>query len=321
MAKTTTLKERGTGEALYPQTIPSQVIFPDGTDLNDVLESQSNVTGVPTEKRIEAIEPTLVTEALRKVPQSLTSEEQAQVKANLGISKKELFIDMWNAAAGQYGRYNEATGFFELNGLTDITYGQAIKIYDATYPARQLNDLSAAFTGMSFRTNLPVATFQKSESGLRMQSAFRFVSGVEVINLNFKQSAIQPALRIAGNPMWIFPNSKSLKKILGPITFIERAPAFNGWPSGLEDVQIYALSVDLDMQYCSRLTLASVKYIIDNAAENTKPITITVHPDVYAKLTGDTTNAAAAALTEEELAQWMQIVTDAAAKKITFITA
>lgn len=51
------------------------------------------------------------------------------------------------------------------------------------------------------------------------------------------------------------------------------------------------------------------------------PRVITVHPDSYAKLTGDTTNAAAAALTEEELAQWMQIVTDAAAKKITFITA
>lgn len=223
------------------------------------------------------------------------------------MAKKRLFIDMWNAAAGNYGRYNEATGFFELNGLTDITYGQAIKIYDATYPARQLNDLSAAFAGMSFRTNLPVATFQKSEHGLRMQSAFRYTSGVEVINLDFEHGALQPALRIVGNPMWIFPNSQSLKKILGPITFIERVPAFNGWPHGLEDAQIHALSVDLDMRDCSRLTLASVKYIIDKAA-NTKTITITVHPDIYAKLT------------DENDTEWHKVMLDATEKNIQFVT-
>ena len=44
MAKTTILKERGTGAVLYPQTIPSQVIFPDGTDLNDVLAAQKQET-------------------------------------------------------------------------------------------------------------------------------------------------------------------------------------------------------------------------------------------------------------------------------------
>ena len=37
-------------------------------------------------------------------------------------------------------------------------------------------------------------------------------------------------------------------------------------------------------------------------------------------LTGDTTNSAAAALTASELAAWKQVVTDAAAKKISFAT-
>lgn len=55
-------------------------------------------------------------------------------------------------------------------------------------------------------------------------------------------------------------------------------------------------------------------------AANTTPITITVHPDVYAKLTGDTTNAAAAALSADELAQWQSLVSAAAAKNISFAT-
>ena len=49
--------------------------------------------------------------------------------------------------------------------------------------------------------------------------------------------------------------------------------------------------------------------------------TITLHPNVYAKLTGDTTNPAAAALTPQELAQWMEVLTDAVDKNITFATA
>jgi len=47
----------------------------------------------------------------------------------------------------------------------------------------------------------------------------------------------------------------------------------------------------------------SVNHTIKNR-RGTNAITITVHPDVYAKLTGDTTNAAASALTADELAKW-----------------
>lgn len=67
------------------------------------------------------------------------------------------------------------------------------------------------------------------------------------------------------------------------------------------------------------LSLASFQYMVDNA-KNTAPITVTVHPDVYAKLTGDTTNAAAAALSADELAQWQALVSAAAAKNISFAT-
>ena len=54
---------------------------------------------------------------------------------------------------------------------------------------------------------------------------------------------------------------------------------------------------------------------------NTNNYTITVHADVYAKLTGDTTNEAAAALTADELSQWQALLTKAAGKNIAFASA
>ncbi|MDY4811201.1 MAG: hypothetical protein SO168_03950, partial [Muribaculaceae bacterium] len=67
------------------------------------------------------------------------------------------------------------------------------------------------------------------------------------------------------------------------------------------------------------LSLSSLEYMVSRAV-NTQAITVTVHPDVYAKLTGDTTNAAAAALSADELAQWQSLVSAAAAKNISFAT-
>ena len=63
------------------------------------------------------------------------------------------------------------------------------------------------------------------------------------------------------------------------------------------------------MRYCSKLTLVSVKYIIDNAAKITGTITVTVHPDVYAKLT-DAVN----------YPEWAAVTELAATKNIIFAT-
>ena len=65
---------------------------------------------------------------------------------------------------------------------------------------------------------------------------------------------------------------------------------------------------DIDIRRSSKLSYPSVAYMVANAA-NTAAITITVHPDVYAKLT------------DESNAEWHKVLLDAAGKQITFITA
>ena len=67
----------------------------------------------------------------------------------------------------------------------------------------------------------------------------------------------------------------------------------------------------------AKLSAASISNGITNGASG---VTIIFHPDVYAKLIGDTTNAAAAALSEEELAQWQALGNAAAEKGIAIAT-
>ena len=68
----------------------------------------------------------------------------------------------------------------------------------------------------------------------------------------------------------------------------------------LETVYLCAIKKSFNIIYSPLLSLASIQYMVDNAA-NTTPITITLHPDAHARLT------------EELIAQ-------AAEKQITFAT-
>ena len=63
----------------------------------------------------------------------------------------------------------------------------------------------------------------------------------------------------------------------------------------------------LYLAYSPKLSLDSFRHIVTYAV-NTSAITITVHPDVYAKLT------------DEANTDWHQILLDAADKNITFAT-
>lgn len=326
MAKTTTLKERGTGAVLYPQTIPSQVIFPDGTDLDDALESQSNVTGVPTENLIEAIEPTLVTEALRKVPQSLTTEEQAQVKENLGISKKELFIDMWRAVyprthEQKWIGYNEETDKFFITptfgghkiGFDDITYEEALKIYCRLGVSAYME---TPYISGALRINLPPFNYWNPFS---IDNPLHNSFYMEYLILGLSDTSYVGGCKS-------MQRNLALKGILGTIVIQDSNKNFI--MSECPMLRYVAFSfqgnaaITVTLSGSPLLDISCFLLTLSQTSSTTYPsATITVHPDVYAKLTGDTTNAAAAALTQEELAQWMQIVTDAAAKNITFIAA
>ena len=278
----------------------------------------SNITGVPGEGKIEDIAPTLVTEALRKVPQALTPKEQAQVKANLNISKMELFCDLFSAAAGNAGYARMVNGVFDgmLNGLP-LTYEEAVDVHEAG-PITSL-DCRGRYYNLSIRTNLPSPLsggdwgnggyFDASTASLCAKCP-----EIEVLNLSVRAGNGGIVVRSQPNSATIGGCPK-LRKIIGridlgtvnnPKASWGKQPFYN-LPE-LVEANIYMLGASINLSTCPKLSLASYQYCIQWGRNMTSPITITVHPDVYAKLTDETNT------------EWHQVLIDAAAKNITFAT-
>lgn len=223
------------------------------------------------------------------------------------------FIQRWNrecrkisydyyghVSIGVRGCYNEATGFFELNGLTDITYEQAVNILAVPRPGVGIG--SMWFAGYNIRTHLPIYT-----SGTLAYYPFFAQYRIEVIALP-DNTEIPNGLCYQGH---------NLHAVKGVLKLTGSQFAAQCWK--LENITVYCTKANVNYSFRDnpKLSFDSVKYMIDHT---TVACTISFHPDVYAKLTGDTTNEAAAALTEEELAQWVAITEAAAAKNISFAT-
>lgn len=228
-----------------------------------------------------------------------------------------MFVEMWNLKCGEFGTYNADNGYFELNGLTDITYEQAKKIVWYCEGLTITPELTAALANTPIRTNLPFVNQSKNEHGYYIPN-FVHNSNVEVLNLK-SYSGERKSLNVMGHIQWAF-QATSLHTVMGVISFIN-APAmyYNSMNANLETINITNMKKDYDMRQAKKLSAESVRYMIENAA-NTGPITLTYHADVFAKLMGDTSNEAAGALSEQELAEWTAIPPIAADKNITLAT-
>ena len=234
---------------------------------------------------------------------SIESREGAVSEA-IQAAKMALFIDQWNAACGSYGKYNPANAPdaqhpFYLNTLW-LTYAEAIKIAEQkpSWGTRQTD-----FLWRNIKTNIPQLI------GAVASAYGNCFSNIEVVNLKYL-SPTSMGTCFTGN------DNKSVLNFNAYM--LESASGCFNAPN-LEVLEISNLKISLDLSKCPLINLASWQGLVTNAV-NTAPITVTVHPDVYAKLTGDTTNAAAAALSADELAQWQSLVSAAAAKNISFAT-
>ena len=184
-------------------------------------------------------------------------------------------------------KYNERTGFYELNGLTDITEEQMRVIYKYAGTPQVMG----AFAYSKARTNLPMPGMY---NGSVYGDMFYECSNLEVVYLGNKQTSPTsydvPLIYAKGNNF--FYNCKKLKKIYGNIS-----QRINTWESTfgncyiLEEVRIAELYSSIQLSKSPNLSKESVQYMITNA----KPlkgaavgsITITLHPTAYARLKDD----------------------------------
>lgn len=194
------------------------------------------------------------------------------------------------------GTWNAETGLWEMNTLTDLTSDDMKEVLMAgTY-----RSMERCFSqNHKIRTNMAGKTAHNMTG--KGQELFYSCIKIEVINLTGF-----PAFD--GVSDFISENRK-LVKILGVlnVTYYNDLKVFARNCYALQDMQLGRIGKDLVIKDSPLLSLASFQYMIEHA-ENKAAMTITVHPDVYAKIT------------DEGNAEWHALIAAAQAKQITFAT-
>lgn len=185
-------------------------------------------------------------------------------------------------------KYNEATGYYELNGLTDITEEQMRKIY--RYAGTPQVKASLAYS--QIRTNFPSPGFYNGS----IYDGMFYASKIEVINLGYKQIQppifLEPYVTLEGQSAFYL--CKNLRIIYGRI---EKYYTIKDWDltfgecAKLEEVRIYKLGTSIKFSWSPNLSKESVLYMITNAnppsGAAVGSMAITLHATAYARLKDD----------------------------------
>lgn len=230
-----------------------------------------------------------------------------------------LFQELWNKTCGPHGRYNPDTAFYELNGLTDITYEEALLIYACgitTYPYPSVGHPTCS----SLRTNILASGQLYADSVVNAPSIFRGWSRAETLRVAVDGHPVK-----LNAPTALFGGCTNLRSILGEIDF-HTAPSPNifGSATALEEVRITNLRHSIRLPDSPRLSIDTLNHLVTkSAATAAAPVTVTVHPTVYAKLTGtyDWSAGSTGAVIATPRLQWEILPSLAADKNITFISA
>ncbi len=278
MAKIQELYDRATNKAIYPRTCTEAVYDSQGRDLETRLASVEKDTD---DKLADYATATQLRDGLATKQDVLTVTDDLELTAGGVLSvaeraKREVFIDQWVAAGGIW---NEATGYFELNGITDISWQEAMKIY-SLYPLCQtgITVRTSMFTGLDVRTLFPMTILDWANC----VAMFKFMSRVKVIVFDGRAVYGQTWARA-------FDGCENLEVIKGDILMQSATGAggsggmFTGCKA-LREVWLINLSDSISLYASAMLSYDSIDYMVSHAA-NTKPITITLHVDAFARCT------------------------------------
>lgn len=188
-------------------------------------------------------------------------------------------------------KYNEATGFYELNGLTDITEEEMRKIYllyitNSSQSQRLVSWLSYP---NDYRTNIPPKMYYVPN----IQNSIGDNAVLEVLVLSVSALYIQSLIATAHGS---FPK---LRRVIGYWVYESNNPSdFNfsyGQPFSncplLEEIRMNKINKSHTFAVSPNLSKESVLYMITNAnppsGAAAGSIAITLHPTAYARLKDD----------------------------------
>jgi hypothetical protein len=220
-----------------------------------------------------------VNTALTRVP-----EDPKVVYDTTSGTLRDLYI-----SAG--AKYNEATGFYELNGLTDITEEEMRKIYMLyiTNSPKAEDIVSWLSYPNDFRTNIAPRVFYVSN----IQNSISGNSVLEVLALSASSLYIHNSAATAHGS---FPK---LRRVVGDWVYVKNTPSNYNFDYGqpfqncplLEEIRMKGINKSHTFAVSPNLSKESVLYMITNAnppsGAAAGSISITLHPDAYTRLKDD----------------------------------
>lgn len=217
--------------------------------------------------------------------------------------------------------YNKESGYWELNGLTDLTEEEMYDIWLWTHNIINQPDLAQAFSSAPIRTTFPHPSYSvyRQGPGTSLNQAAYSCKFLEIFHVT---SLPDGSIKITGSSSNdchnAFNNCLRLREITDILDVSVNVPgllsaAFN-LCAKLSKVRIKGLRQDVSFEHSPLLSYESLNYIVTSAA-NTSAITITVHPTTYSYLTGTAQPTAEVGGTTEE---WQALVTTAQGKQISF---
>lgn len=188
-------------------------------------------------------------------------------------------------------------GHYYLNGLGDITEEQMMDIYIQTYPFYNAIDMTKAFRSQGgadeiiTRTNLRNKnhfTGVGEKGVLSLETVCYGNTMIEVFVVNYGKNTITVS-GITNS----FINASKLKAIIGYLSLQQISTNIDmNYTSKLMFFTFGGLKSNITISKSANVTKESILYLVENAAPSSA-ITITLHPDAYARLADDTEIVAA----------------------------
>ena len=223
-----------------------------------------------------------------------TTDDVAVADSHVSALKNSLTSQLKRDLYTAFGAvWNESTGYWELNGLTDITEAQMDIIFVLSHDFRLQSDLNNRFLGANFRTNL--WPYKETYKGVSLWNPN--VSNTQISALNMFRYTAAETLKIAQYQKTLltylpryndcrnmFYGADKLTTIVGGISLmpITSASLVEGMFSGctkLEQVYVCHLNVNLSLADSENLNTDSVLYMIENSQTNA--LTITLHHEAF----------------------------------------
>lgn len=234
------------------------------------------------------------------------------------VPPQQWLIDQWNTAfykdfkfpgsnTYSFGKWNPDTGYFEGNGLKDITTEQAIKILQRSYyftlqeipkfaRPEGLNQWSAVRTAAFCRTYVPLFSLYYDP---QISSIFAYNTELEAITFYGGYSGNAGRFNFKST----FLGCSKLRFVYVSDVRMDSG-AFSGC-TALEEISAWKAWGNIYLGSCPKFSLKKIEQWISNYTE--KSATFTLHADLYDKIM-------------DESSEWHHLLAAAQEKNITLAT-